>query len=513
MSRASIVFCLLLWCCSVAGAAEDLETLRKGLQAAENNAAAALAHKRIGDHHAAGGEYREAAQAYGSALSLARERFSGDERTAMAVTMSWGGRIREAVGELQLVLAEDPGSVKARVHLARALSWIGRTDEAITEADAVLKQSPYDVEALLAKANALRYRGDNEAAAPIYRKVLEIEENFHARLGLAYVALSRGDFSAARRERARLTPLYPYQEKERDELEAAIARATRPGLSPGYTYYKDTDDNRVHRYFASTGFSAKNWKLELAFRHTDARDLTRSAGADDLSLSAYSKVTRRLGIGAGVGATRLSDGDARTFPAGHVRADASVVRGTIGIVASRTVFAETAQLMENGIRFTSITTSIAWPLPHRFSLSGSYSYKDYSDDNASDDVQASLRYAFRLAGPAIGVGYRVRYLDFDRESGGGYFDPSDYVAHQAFATLYHEWRRVYTYLEPFYGHQSFTRFGVKTDDTFGGGNGVLGVRLAKSVSLEIRGESSDYAAGAATGFRHRLLGVRLNATF
>lgn len=513
MVRTSIVLCLLLLCCPAAGAAEDLEALQKGLEAAVGDAAEARAHKRIGDHHAAGGEYREAAQAYATALSLARERFSEEERTGMAVTMSWGGRIREAVEELRLVLAKDPGNVKARTHLSRSLSWLGRTDEAIAEAEEVLNESPEDVEALLAKANALRYRGDNEAAAPIYRRILEIDDNFQARLGLAYVQLSRGDFSAARKEGARLRPQYPYQEKERTDLEATIARATRPGLAPAYTYYKDTDDNRVHRYSASTGFSVRNWKLALAYRHTDARDLTRSAKADDLSVSAYSKVFPRLGIGAGAGATRLSDGDTRTFPAGHVRADASVSRGTIGIAVSRTVFAETAQLMENGIRFTSVAASIAWPLPYRLSVSGSYAYKDYSDDNASNDVQASVRYALRLAGPAVGLGYRIRSLDFDRESGGGYFDPGNYLAHQAFATLYLERGRVYTYLEPYYGHQSFTRTGARTSDWFGGGNGALGLRLAQRVSFEIRGEGGDYAAGAATGFRYYLLGARLNATF
>jgi tetratricopeptide (TPR) repeat protein len=513
MARTSIVFCMMLILCPLAGAAEEIETLRSALESPVDNAAAGVAHKRIGDHHAARGEYGEAAQAYDSALSLARERFSVEERTGMAVTMSWGGRIREAVRELRLVLAADPGNVKARTHLAKALSWIGRTDEAIAEADAVLEESPDDVEALVAKAHALRYRGDYESAAPIYRRVLRIEDNFDARLGLAYVDLSRGDFPAAREGLEKLPTRYPYQEKEREELKAAIARTTRPGLATGYTYYRDTDDNRVHRYFASTGFSAKTWKFELLYRHTDARDLTRSAGADDLSLSAYSKVSPRLGVGAGVGATRLSDGDTRTFPAGHVRADARLSGGTIGIAVSRTVFAETAQLIETGIRFTNVTTSIAWPLPFRLSLSGSHSHKEYSDDNSSDDVQASLKYAFPLPGPAIGVGYRIRYLDFDRESGGGYFDPRSYAAHQAFATLYHERGRVYTYLEPFYGHQSFTRTGARTSDWFGGGNGVLGVRLAKSVSLEIRGESSDYAAGAATGFRHRLLGLRLNATF
>jgi tetratricopeptide (TPR) repeat protein len=512
MFRIFIVSCLL-FCSSSVAMAEDIGPLPKSLETATDNAASGLSRKKTGDQYAAQGDYRKAAEAYEHALSLARETFSVEERTGMAVTMSWGGKKEEAVRELRLVLAQDPGNNKTRIHLARSLSWIGRTDEAVAEADKVLSESPDDTDALLAKANALRYKRDNDNAIPLYRKVLEKEDNFQARIGLAYIDLSRGDFSAAREGSRRLRPQYPYQENERKELDAAIAKATRPAVSPKYTYYRDTDENRVNRYSVSTGLSAKNWKFELGYRHTDARDLTRHAKADDLSLSAYSRISRYFGIGAGIGGTRLSDGDTRNFPVGHVRADASVFGGTIGVAASRTVFADTAQLIENDIRFTSITTSISHPLPYRLSLDASHSYKDYSDDNSSNDVQGSLKYTFRLKTPSIGAGYRIRHLDFERESRSGYFDPSDFLAHQGFITLYYQKGAVHTYLEPFYGHQSFKRTGADTNDWFWGGNGVIGIRIPKNVLLEIHGEGGDYAVGTATGFQYYLVGLRVNIIF
>lgn len=508
-----LIVSFLLFCSSSVAGAEEVRPPPKSLEPAADNAASGLSLKKTGDDLAAQGDYRKAAEAYEHALSLARETFSAQERTGMAVTMSWGGKTEEAVRELRLVLEQDPGNIKARIHLARSLSWIGRTDEAVAEADRVLAASPDDTEALLAKANALRYKGDNEKAIPLYRKVLTKEDNFQARIGLAYIDLSRGDFSAARKGSRQLRPQYPYQEKERKELDAAIAKATRPAVSPKYSYYRDTDENRVNRYSVSAGRSAKNWKFELGYRHTDARDLTRHTKADDISLSAYSRVSRRFGIGAGIGGTRLDDGDTRNFPVGHVRADASVLGGTIGVAASRTVFSDTAQLIENRIRFTSITTSIGYPLPYRLSLDASHSYRDYSDDNSSNDVQGSLKYTFRLKKPTIGVGYRIRHLDFERESGSGYFDPSDFLAHQGFVTLYYQVGRVHTYLEPFYGHQSFKRTGATTNDWFWGGNGVIGVRAAKNVVLEINGEGGNYAVGTATGFRYYLAGLRVNITF
>lgn len=513
MTIGLLVLIALLGSPGTGHAQKDIESLRDALRSATDNAARGALHREIGDFHASEGDYRAAAESYAQALSLARNTFSLEDRTRFAVTMSWGGRIPEAVAELEAILAEDPSRRAARLHLARSLSWMGRIDDALSEAQKILRDEPENRDALLVKANALRWRGDCRSAVPVYSRLLDEEEDFDARLGLAYCRLSAGKVKEAREGLKRLAPKYPYQEKERAALAAAIAEAARPSLTPKYSYYSDTDDNRVHRYSVSAGYPVNAWRLELGYRHTDARDPARSARADDLSLSARARVSPRLGIGAGAGATRVEADDRRTFLSGHASADASVYGATVGVAVSRTVFGETARLLENGIRYTSVTTTVARPLPRGFALSGSHSYKDYSDDNASNDLQGALKYALRRAGPAIGVGYRIRYLDFDRESGGGYFDPSNYVAHQAFATLYYERGRVYTYLEPYYGHQSFTRTGTKTDDTFGGGSGLLGLRIAKTLSIEVTGEGGDYAAGAAAGFRYYLVGVTLKASF
>jgi hypothetical protein len=59
------------------------------------------------------------------------------------------------------------------------------------------------------------------------------------------------------------------------------------------------------------------------------------------------------------------------------------------------------------------------------------------DDNNSNDLLLSLRYALRRENPGINTGYRFRYLDFNRQSLGGYFDPEGFLSHQLYlhATL------------------------------------------------------------------------------
>jgi hypothetical protein len=60
------------------------------------------------------------------------------------------------------------------------------------------------------------------------------------------------------------------------------------------------------------------------------------------------------------------------------------------------------------------------------------------------------------------------YLESGCQSGGGYFDPEDYVSHQVFISLYTETDGYYAYLEPCIGHEAFTRYGEKRSKTFAG---------------------------------------------
>ncbi|MGE5663936.1 MAG: tetratricopeptide repeat protein [Deltaproteobacteria bacterium] len=513
MFRIAFVTCLLLG--TIFGAANAAEKTAPGpSRLAAEDKVSALARKADGDGAAARGDYRKAAEAYAEALGLARSAFSRDERTAMAVTMSWGGKIGEAIRELRAVLDEDPSNARARVHLAKALSWDGRTTEAVAEADKVLAASPSDRDALLAKADALRYRGDNRQAIGLYKAVLAGGDDFDARLGLAHAELAEGDVAAARADGALLQPRYPYQEAGKRDFDAAFARTARPTtLSGGYSYYHDSDRNRVNRYTLSAGRRLGRWTLDLGYRHIDADDPTRDERADDLSLAAGARVADSLSIGAGIGGTRTGRGNSDDFFTGHARADLRVGAGTIGAAASREAFTDTAQLIENRIRFTHVAGHADFPLPGRLSASARYSYKDYSDINTSHDWQGSLRYAFRLKNPVVGAGYRIRFLDFDRETGSGYFDPSSFVSHAGFVTLSGERGRFRAYLEPYGGYQSFTRSGSRTNSWFAGGSGVLGYRISDAFRFEVTGEGGDYAGGTAAGFNYYMFGARLVATF
>ncbi|MEW6214483.1 MAG: tetratricopeptide repeat protein [Nitrospirota bacterium] len=513
MLRILIFLFILLGNFYTVSAADDIEMLKKAIQTTTNKTELGLLHKKIGDYYVLQGDFKKAADPYINALSFSRGSFPAEERTKMAVYLSWAGRLKEAIEELKLITSEDPSNLKVRIHLARSLSWSGRLGKAIEEAEKVLKESPENKDALIIKANALNWGGDFKTAIPIYKKLLEQEEDFDARLGLTYALLSSGNKKGAQESSRFLHPKYAYQENELKRLIEAMGRATRPNLDIRYSYYKDSDDNQLNRYSIGYGFWAGNWKLDFDYSHTGAQDNWRDTRAEDLFFKAYSKVTESFGIEGGLGLIQFANNKTTNFLTWNIKADVNILNGTAGVSLARNAFTDIAQLIENKIRFTDASLYISQKLTDKLSLSGSYSYRDYSDNNSANDFQFSPSYTFYIKNPVIKSGYRFRYLNFNRQSGSGYFDPNDFISHQIFTSLYFEKEKFYSYMEPYGGYQSFNRYGVSNNDFFGGAYGTLGYKITKNVLFELNAEGGNYALETATGYNYYLVGLRLAAFF
>lgn len=489
-----------------------VEAHRQAIDAAGSDREKALLRKELGDVFRLRGDIPGAGEQYGIALSLYRG-FPAEDRIMMARYLSWSGRIDPAIGELNAVLSEDPGNVDARVHLARCLAWKGDLGGSLKESSRVLAESPGNRDALLARANALKWSGNPNAAIRIYKGILETGEDFDTRLALSQTYLAAGFLRGAKEGAERLKPEYPYQQAERNGLAAEIDNASRPAVSLGYSYYSDSDDNRLNRYSVAGGFWTGNWRLGLGYGHVDARDPSRHVRDDELAVSADSKLAEWLSVGGTAGVNQTADGDSREFFVWSARSVAGMMDGKIGIGAARKVFAETAELIEDQIRYTEVSSFFEYPLPRRFAFRAGYSYKGYSDDNHSNDVQGTLRYTFDGKNPVVSLAYQARYLDFRRETNGGYFDPSGFVSHLVSLAVSMEKGWFYAYLEPLTGHQSFRFQGSQERDWVWGGSGVIGGKWAGGSSLELHGEGGDYAAGSAAGYNYYVVGVRINKRF
>jgi tetratricopeptide (TPR) repeat protein len=466
-------------------------------------------YKQSGDVHVAGDDLEKAADAYSKALDLGRSSFSVAERIQMAVRLSWADRLSRAERELRSVLELEPNNRDARIPLARVLSWTGELTEAIHEADEILRQFPDNREALQIKADALQWKGDLRRAIPLYTRLIQKQDDFDARLGLSYSLLFAGDRTGAEQSRQLLKPTTTNQQNRFSKFVDTFESAVQPKLDLQYLYFNDSDGNLLDRYGVSQSFWLDNFDLAASFRHTEARDDTRRNSGEDFSFKAYTHPTESFALGGKLGFTRLRDGNSSNFLAGEIKLDAKVRDGTVGTSVTREVLTDSAELIEKRIRATIAGLRWSQQLTDRFSVHPAYWYRSFSDANHAHDAQFTSQYLLSFS-PKLALGHRFRYLNYNRQSGGGYFDPNDYYSNRLFATFYIERQRFYLFSDIFVGQQAFKRNGVASNDLAYGGAGSIGYRPIRNLVLEFYVEGGQLAAGTASdaGYSYLLLGPR-----
>jgi tetratricopeptide (TPR) repeat protein len=491
------------------GGAGTGEPSQKVTSGAKDRKEEAVRRKTLGDQYAAQEDYPRAADEFLAALSLAPSAFTRQERLQMAIAISWADRFDDAAAILRAILAEDPKDRDARIHLAKVLSWSDKLQEAEAAADQVLQRYPEDRDALLVKANTLRWRGDARASIPVYEKALAQGENFDAQIGLAYAYLDAGEKEKAKALSGPLKPVYPYQRKELARFTDALCgtRASRAGIQ--YSHYEDSDHNRVNRTTLSFGLWAGAWDTELSYRLTEATDPLRRVNADDLWIAARSR-QGRFDIAAEAGVSQTARGSLAT---GQARAETAAGWMSFGASAAREALSDTALLIENRIVRTLGALSMTETLSPRLSITERYIYSGYSDGNSANDLWLTANYTVKTTLPKITTGYQFRYLDFRRQSRGGYFDPEDFISQQVFLALYAERNGFHVYLQPSGGYQSFTRYGSRTGETFYSVAATAGWTMKKCTSFELAGEGGNYAGGTVAGYNYYQVGFRLTAYF
>ena len=291
--------------------------------------------------------------------------------------------------------------------------------------------------------------------------------------------------------------------------------AFNPSISPGVTYFHSNDPNDIWRYFLNGTAWIGNWKTEIDYIHTDAKDDAGSIATDGVILSTYSRMPFYGGIGGSVGLT-----DSGRDIAWSVRGDVDIPDGSIGATVGVDTLSDTTAVIRNHIKVLTAASSLDYRLTDRISLSAIYNYRDYSDNNNSNDVLGSASYLVLRRPAAIAIGYRARYLNFKRNTGNGYFDPQYFNSSALFVNLTFEFGPIYGYIEPYGGYQSFTFNEEGSYGYFGGGAGVLGYRFSKHVAVEANAEGGNYALGAnsqtldAGGqWTYYLVGAKLIITF
>jgi hypothetical protein len=346
----------------------------------------------------------------------------------------------------------------------------------------------------------------------LYRRILDEKEDFDARLGLAYAELAAGRRKKAEDAAGLLKPASAEQIKERDRLLKTLREAGRLSASGGLNYYEDSDGNWVDAYELSVGFPVGRARSDYLYRQVHAFDGQGSASAEEEYLKIHHK-QGRIGSGAGVGYVHAGQAEAPYIATGHVRADLGVKDWVVGATASKSAFTDTALLLRNRIVRKSGELFAFRDLASGYALSGSYRNSQYSDDNRSRDVLLRVDYAVSPGTPMVRIGYRLRYLDFNRQSGGGYFDPRHLSSNQVQATLSAKTGRFRGSFEPSFGYQEFSRFGSRDRQLVYSARASAGCALRENILLDVWGESGKSGEGVVSAYRYSAARAMLTAAF
>ncbi len=462
---------------------------------------------REGNRLAEAGRHQDASEEYAKALSLSGS-FTADEQLRMASVMSWAGNLAAARERLTKILTDHPEMSDARIHLARVLLWSGEYDAALREIDRVLALEPSHREALLVRASGLRMTRNYRPAVALYSQLVLKQDDYDAREGLTYSYLQSGDRVAADQSLPLLKPAFAYEEKSLGELKELRDITFNPSVAPGFTFYSDSDQNQVWRFFAAGSVWLKNWKTTVDYTRTDGRDASTTGSSDRLFVSTYSRMPFYGGVGGGVGLM-----DSGRGVAWSLRGDVDIPNGSVGARVGVDSVSDTAGVIEHHVKALTAGLSGVYRATDRITLLAGYHYRDYSDDNSAHDVMGQAGGLIWRRPAAVAAGYRIRYMNFRRQSGHGYFDPQNFVAHVLFVTTSFEHGRFYGYAEPYGGYQSFTRNEEGNYNMIIGGAGLLGYRFSKHAALEASAEGGNSAVGASGAYNYYQLGARLILTY
>jgi tetratricopeptide (TPR) repeat protein len=506
-------FALVLLSSISAKAAEPEDELRRALAAGAEDAVLAPLYQQAGDALLRRNQIDRAADAFEQALKRGASQFPPSERRRLAQHLAWAGRLDTAIDALRGILEEDPANLEARIDLARFLSWRGLLVEAGAQADEALRRDPGNRAAREVKANAASWRGDSGTAQPLYRELLAEREQFDLRLNYTHDLLTAGRVVEARRSRAEMDAADDRQRGKIAALDTRIDRFAPPRVLAGLTRYDDSDDNTRDEYKLGGGITLGNIGISAEAERVDTEDRVRSAEVQRLRGAAAWPAGDSLRLRAGAGVARIEDGTGDDYFIGYVGADGTLGRLRFSAELAHDVLDDTALIVSNRIRRTEADLLTSFSFTDRWRMDGDLELYDFSDDNAGWKLEVTPQYVLRVGNPGLRLGYRRVQSAFDRQSGGGYFDPSALYANQLvlIGTLFGE--RLRGDIELYGGQQVTRRSGQRQRDEILGGSARLAYDFNRHFSLESEIEGGNFSLLSSGGFDYILWSVNLVVFF
>lgn len=265
-------------------------------------------------------------------------------------------------------------------------------------------------------------------------------------------------------------------------------------------YYDDSDSNRRYDKSLQLGLLLDDdLQFDLHTLHHDASSKTTS---EEL-LQSWAILSKKLGasefISAGVGVASYEDSERALGSLRYYHRKPKYF--LLGELAHKPLV-DTKDILENRVRYTQMLVEGDYELHARFRPRIKSEYNEYTDNNGEVRAKLDIPYRFLLSPVNSQIGYRIEYAKFRRQSGSGYFDPSELVSNQGFLAVWSWSETAWYYFEISSGQQAIRRNGSSNTDTFVAFYSEMEFRIHPQLSVGAFLEGGDYSLASASGFTY-----------
>jgi tetratricopeptide (TPR) repeat protein len=382
------------------------------------------------------GDYSSSIAIYDSVLK--REPANRGAVLGRAQTLAWAGRLGESLAAYKKWTVARPNDREAAIDYARTLSWNGQLGESESLYAELSRTGNANARKGLARVIGLR--GDLQRSERTWRQVLVTDPaDAEALTGLAEVLTWQGrqtDAETALQLALRANPAYG----DARVLLTLVQADLRPSVTVAAVSTNDSDNNRSSSVVLDYAVRAP-WNGTVGARSVErwANFAAIDSRADAVNFfGRWQPASSSWQLRADAGVTRHSStflpatARQRTIGNGALRLSGNLSRViSVGVLAARGPFDETALLIANGVVSSEIAGEAAIALPARLSLSGAASRARFTggaSENSRNAFSSALRWMYnRRWSLAVGA----RRFGYDTTSSDGYFAPKRYTLAEA----------------------------------------------------------------------------------
>jgi hypothetical protein len=284
------------------------------------------------------------------------------------------------------------------------------------------------------------------------------------------------------------------------------ARETSTAFGADGVYYEDSDKNRRHDESLWAIVALDDFSLSAVGISHSAHDSTGDPDSQEALVGIQTELPWSIDFEARAGIAQFHD---RTSASGSIKGKRKATWGEAELKAEYSPLYETAAIIRSRVMFAGLELAGKAALHPRVRPGLRVVLRDYSDHNQSLRVRGDLPLAIVLAPLRWELGYRQEYATYRRQSGSGYFDPSELNAYQAVTSLGYWSERIESYGEIYGGLQTSRRYGNGNSDAFYGFYMEVAVNGVGPFKVALTAEGGDYSLDSSGGFRHVQAGLRI----